>query len=278
MARAVEGRVAIITGAGGGLGSEMARGLAEAGARLVLHDLHEAASAAVAEAVGDDRALALHGDIGEEAECARLVDAARERFGGVDIVVNNAGVGIGSIRPDYHRRPLDGLTEVSTADWRRFFRVNVDAAFFLTRAAIPHLRARRWGRIVNVTTTLATMLRPGYVPYGCSKAALESLSASWSKELEGSGVTLNVLVPGGPTDTAMVTAENGLDRSALLRPAVMVPPLRWLCSAAADGVNGRRFTASLWDTALPEAKAAEAAAIPIGWPGVGPNWDPPPRV
>src|SRR3546814_6663205 len=89
------------------------------------------------------------------------------------------------------------------------------------------------------------MLRRGYVPYGCSKAALESLSAIWAAELEGSGVTVNVVVPGGPTDTEMVTAENGLDRNALLRPSVIVPPVRCLCSAQADGVSGRRFTGSL---------------------------------
>lgn len=276
MADTLDGRVVLISGAGGGLGSAMARGLAAAGARMALHDLRPDAVAATAATLPSGRALTLSGDIGEEAECMRAVAETVEQFGRIDIVINNAGVGIGTIRPDYHRRPIDSFSEVSAADWKRFFRVNVDGAFHLTRAAMPHLRAQGWGRVINVTTTLGTMLRPGYVPYGCSKAALESLSAIWAVELEGSGVTVNVVVPGGPTDTGMVTAENGLDRSALLRPEVMVPPVRWLCSTAADSVNGRRFTGSLWDSSLPDEAAAAASGMPIGWPGVGPNWSPPP--
>lgn len=278
MAGQIDGRVVLISGAGGGLGSAMARGLADAGARLALHDLRQPAVAALAETIGADRALALSGDIGDEAECRRAVAATCERFGRIDAVINNAGVGIGTIRPDYYRRRIDSFTDVSADDWRRFFRVNVDGAFHLTRAAMPHLRGQGWGRVINVTTTLGTMLRPGYVPYGCSKAALESLSSIWAQELEGSGVTVNVVVPGGPTDTGMVTAENGLDRSALLRPDVMVPPVRWLCSSAADTVNGRRFTGSLWDATVGEEAAAVAAGMPIGWPGVGPNWSTPPSA
>src|SRR5438132_7038777 len=92
--------------------------------------------------------------------------------------------------------------------------------------------ARGWGRIVNVTTSLGTMLNAGSPTYGPSKAALEALSAIMAKDLDGTGVTVNVLVPGGVTNTPMISDEAGYDRDKLIQPEVMVPPLLWLVSDA----------------------------------------------
>jgi NAD(P)-dependent dehydrogenase (short-subunit alcohol dehydrogenase family) len=124
-----------------------------------------------------------------------------------------------------------------------------------------------WGRIVNVTTSLGTMLNAGNPTYGPSKAALEALSAIMAKDLDGTGVTVNVLVPGGVTNTPMISDEAGFDRDRLIQPEVMVPPLLWLVSDAAR-VTGRRFLAVHWDAALPPEQAAEKSGAPVAWPSI----------
>jgi NAD(P)-dependent dehydrogenase (short-subunit alcohol dehydrogenase family) len=106
-----------------------------------------------------------------------------------------------------------------------------------------------------VTTSLGTMLREGYVLYGASKAAAEAATAVMAADLAGTGVTANVLVPGGMTDTRIVPDAAVADRSRLLRPEIMAPPLLWLVSDAAAGVTGRRFLAAHWDTSLSPAEA-----------------------
>ena len=124
------------------------------------------------------------------------------------------------------------------------------------------------GRIINVTTSLGTMLNAGSPTYGPSKAALEALSAIMAKDLDGTGVTVNVLVPGGVTNTPMISDEAGFDRAKLIQPEVMVPPLLWLVSDAAGKVTGRRFLGVRWDTKLPPEEAAENAGAPVAWTSI----------
>jgi NAD(P)-dependent dehydrogenase (short-subunit alcohol dehydrogenase family) len=125
-----------------------------------------------------------------------------------------------------------------------------------------------WGRIVNVTTSLGTMLNAGSPTYGPSKAALEALSAIMAKDLDGTGVTVNVLVPGGVTNTPMISDQAGFDRAKLIQPEVMVSPLLWLVSDAAAKVTGRRFLGVHWDTELPPEEAAEKAGAPVAWTSI----------
>jgi len=101
--------------------------------------------------------------------------------------------------------------------------------------------------------------------YGPSKAALEAFSAIMAKDLAGTGVTVNVLVPGGVTNTPMVPLEAGYDRTEMIQPAVMAPPLNWLVSDAAAGVTGRRFLAVHWDPSLPPEEAAAKAGAAVAW-------------
>lgn len=268
-----EGKVAIVTGAASGLGRAMARGLAAAGCRVTAMDMNIDALQAISDelwhAHGDGCVLPLAGDVGDPDVAYEIVARTVEAFGSLDVLVNNAGVGMGSIRRDCVTNPPGAFDGVSLDDWHRFLRVNTTGPYMMARAAVPHMRAKGGGRIVNVTTSLSTMLRHGSFPYGPSKAALESASAMWAAELKDDGITVNVLVPGGPTDTAMVTAENMPDRSVLLRPEVMVPPLLWYVSDEAAGFTGRRIIGQFWDASLPPAEAAEKVATPIGWPGVG---------
>jgi NAD(P)-dependent dehydrogenase (short-subunit alcohol dehydrogenase family) len=114
--------------------------------------------------------------------------------------------------------------------------VNLMGAWALTKAAAPGMRFRGWGRIITVTTSFFTMLRAQMHPYGPVKAALEAMTAGHAAEFKGSGVTVNVVVPGGPTDTPMVTTADYPDRSQLIRPVAMARPGRFLCSPAADEV------------------------------------------
>ena len=133
----------------------------------------------------------------------------------------------------------------------------------------PHLIDQAWGRIINVTTSLDTMHRRAYTPYGPSKAALEAASSCWAKDLDGTGVTVNVLVPGGPTNTGFIPGDAPFDRATLVQPEVMVAPICWLVSKESDGVTDCRFVGRYWDTGLPASEAAEASKAPAAWPGLG---------
>ena len=138
----------------------------------------------------------------------------------------------------------------------------------MARAVAPHMLRAKRGRIVTVTTSLGTMLRDGYILYGASKAAAEAATAIMSADLAGTRVTANVLVPGGMTDTRIIADGAVAERSRLLRPEIMAPPLLWLVSDAAAGVTGRRFLAVHWDTSLPAAEAAEKCGAPIAWKSI----------
>jgi NAD(P)-dependent dehydrogenase (short-subunit alcohol dehydrogenase family) len=170
---------------------------------------------------------------------------------------------VSSIRPDAEACHPQ-IEELTPEIWERFLAIFVRAPVMLVRAAVPSMRDRRFGRIINNTTSYLTMLR--VLPYGAAKAALESTSAVWAKELEGTGITVNVLVPGGPTDTAIISDASGWPREKMLRPEIMGPPTAWLISDAAADFTGKRITAARWNTALPPDEAARQASRPIGWP------------
>lgn len=260
-------RVAIITGGAGGIGEAVARRMVADGHRLALMDIDGDAAERVAAAINKDAdtngVLGIEGDVSQPGDCDAAVAKVSDAFGQVDIVVNNAGFGAGRIRPDGERNLLT-LDELTPEVWERFFSTNINGALYMIRAALPGMKERGWGRIVNVTTSFFTMLRS--MPYGASKAALEAASAAWAKELDGSGVTVNVVVPGGPTNTAFLPPESGFDPAKILQPNVMGPPIAWLCSEDADDVTGLRFIGGKWDPDLPDSEAAETAGSPAGWP------------
>jgi NAD(P)-dependent dehydrogenase (short-subunit alcohol dehydrogenase family) len=130
----------------------------------------------------------------------------------------------------------------------------------MARAAVPHMIAKGWGRIINISTSLDTMQRKNNSPYGVTKAALDAASLIWSGDLEGSGVTVNILLPGGMVDT------DGTRPSTPERPTlsvdVMDQALLWLASTASDGRTGQRFVGRNWRIDLPAAQAADGAMEP----------------
>ena len=265
----INARVCIVTGGGNGLGAAMAIGLAVAGARIVIADVDTAGLqgtvARIDAMCGPGRVIAVRADMTDEADVQGIVDGALREFGGFDVVINNAGTGAQIVRPDFISRPLMSW-EVPPDKWRRIMDINAIGPFLLSRAAIPHLIERAWGRIVNVSTTWETMLRPGFASYGPSKAALEAMTVGMARELEGKGVTVNTIIPGGPVDTAQVPSDIGVDRATLLRPEVMVPVVVWLASTASSGVTAQRLTAAFWDPARSDADNLREASEPAAWP------------
>jgi NAD(P)-dependent dehydrogenase (short-subunit alcohol dehydrogenase family) len=256
-------RSVIVTGAARGIGRAVAVALLGDGHSVCILDVNGQALATCRGELGDGaRVHYVEGDVTSDDDCARAVAETVERFGSLQVLVNNAGIGVSSLRPDAEvKHP--SIEELTPEIWQRFFDINVLGAVRMTRAAIAELKAAGWGRIINNTTSYLTMLR--VLPYGAVKSALESTSAVWAKELDGSGITVNVVVPGGPTDTQFV-ADIGIARQKMLRPAVMAPPVQWLMSRESDGFTGRRFVAGHWDASLAPATAAAKIARNIGWP------------
>jgi NAD(P)-dependent dehydrogenase (short-subunit alcohol dehydrogenase family) len=264
----LDGKVALITGGAGGMGSCMSLGLIARGARVAAVDsrrdrLDDLARNA-GRSAGEGALLALRADITEPAECERVVAAVIARFGRLDALINAAGIGMQTVRANYMTDPVR-FWEVDPDRWQAVMDVNWKGAFLMARAAAPHLIKQGGGRIINVTTSLDTMYRGHYTPYGMSKAALEAATASWAKDLEGSGVTANVLVPGGPTNTSFIPASATFDRASLVQPEVMVAPVCWLVSDASANFTGTRFVANRWDPSLGAAEAAAKASAPAAW-------------
>jgi NAD(P)-dependent dehydrogenase (short-subunit alcohol dehydrogenase family) len=263
-------RVAIVTGAAGGIGKAMTRALLAAGIRVAGVDRDreplEALAASAREQGKAAELLTIAADLTDDSAVDAITKATRVKFGRIDILVNNAGIGPGAIRPDSWQRPLK-FWEITPDQWRRFVAVHTTAPLALANAVVPEMMRQGWGRIVNVTTSLGTMINPGFPTYGPSKAAFEALSAIMAKDLGGTGVTVNVLVPGGITNTPMV-AESGFDRAQMIQPEVMAPPLLWLVSDAAGKVTGRRFLGVHWDPELSPEQAAEKAGAPVAWTSI----------
>ena len=137
--------------------------------------------------------------------------------------------------------------------------------FHMAKAIAPVLIAGGWGRIVNITTSHATMVMEAFSPYGPTKAAMEAATVIWAKDLAGTGVTVNALLPGGAADTRMIPDGDVPDRTRLVQPAVMAAPIVWLMSRQSDGITGRRFIGKMWDPALDPRDAAQRAGAPAGW-------------
>jgi NAD(P)-dependent dehydrogenase (short-subunit alcohol dehydrogenase family) len=261
-------RTAIVTGAAGGIGRAFVKGLLGAGCRVAAVDRTAEGLAALMAENGRQRGgpdlLTIEADLAADGIAKKIVAETKAKFGRIDILVNNAGVGQATIRQDNWQNPIR-FWEVSADQWRNFLAVHTTAPLTLAQEVVPDMVAAKWGRIVNVTTSLGTMIRQGSPSYGPSKAALEAMSAVMAKDLAGTGVTVNVLVPGGVTNTGMVPHESGFDRERMIQPQVMAPPLAWLISDEAAGTTGRRFLAVHWDPTLPAREAAEKAGAPVAW-------------
>lgn len=256
----LSGKVALVTGAASsiGLGYAMTEALLRAGARVAMVDIDaaglEKSAAAMRQIAGHDAATTVVADATKPEDAENAANRALMDLGGLHILINNAGV-----------NPRFDFWDLPTGAWSKTIATNVSGPFHMAKAVAPHLRQQAWGRIIGVTTSLDTMLRT--MPYGPSKAAHEAFMAVLASELEGTGVTATVLIPGGAVDTNMTRGQEY--GSSLLKPEVMQSPIVWLASEASDGFNGRRIVARNWDDSLPVQERLDRASAPIGWPQLG---------
>ena len=260
------GKVVLLTGAGRGLGRAMALALSEQGAHLALVDLDGEELQEVAHEVqaigGGASVIPLGADVCDPESAATAVHYAAENFGRIDVVFNNAALGPQAVSEDPFGAPPK-FWELNPYIFIRMMDINAAGPQLIAAAAVPHMMKNGWGRIVNITTALDAMYAPGMSAYGPSKAALEAHTVIMAKDLEGTGVTANVLIPGEPANTRMIPDATGIPRDALIQPGDMQAPAVWLASDESDGHSGERFIAALWDQGL------EKASAPCAWPQLG---------
>jgi gluconate 5-dehydrogenase len=242
----------LVTGGTSGLGLAMASALAAAGATVALTGRSAAhATAAAAELPG---ASGIELDVRDEASVIRAVDHAWSALGGIDMLVNNAGIGMRTVNPRFMTHP-QGFWDVPTDGFRAVIDTNLTGYFLVAREVTPRMLAAGTGRIVNISVSESTMHRAGFVPYGPSRAGSEALSRIMAADLRDSGVTVNLLLPGGATVTGMLppgaTPPPG---GGFLEPAVMGPPIVWLASEEAAGVHDERIVAAEFERWLDERK------------------------
>jgi 3-oxoacyl-[acyl-carrier protein] reductase len=243
LSRSIAGRVAIVTGAASGMGRATAHLFADEGARVVVADVGAervaAVRAEIAEAHGGDASLGVVTDVAEPDQLQKLVDTTVEWGGGLDIVVNNAGVSL--VNSAFQR------DDEFESNWARTLDVNLTAHARLIRLAVPHLMSAGAGRIVNIASTEAIVATAGLAAYAATKAGVIGLTKSFAVELGRHGITVNCVCP-GPITTAMTEGIDDESKSTYARRRV---PLRRygepeevahmtlnLCLPAASYVNG----------------------------------------
>jgi NAD(P)-dependent dehydrogenase (short-subunit alcohol dehydrogenase family) len=263
------GRTVLITGASSGLGLAMARAVLLQGATVIgisrdSAGPHSALSTFARAHQLLDRLVDLACDLTDQASGTMVINDLLKRFGTIDAVVNNAGLGMDAIRRNYLSAPLR-FWDVSSKEWDSAMRLNAVVPHMVAALTAPGMVKQGWGRILNVSTTYTSMQRAGFSPYGPSKAALESATLIWSRDLEGTGVTANLILPGGAAATTMTSGDPYFAGKTLLDPAIMGPPLCWLLSREADGVTGHRLVCKNWDPSLPIAAAVARSIAPAGF-------------
>jgi NAD(P)-dependent dehydrogenase (short-subunit alcohol dehydrogenase family) len=251
----------LVTGGTSGLGLAMASALAAAGSTVALTgrsgERARSVAAGLPGAAGQRGAVGLELDVRDEASVARAVDQAWSRLGGLDMLVNNAGIGMRTVNPRFMTQP-QAFWETPVDGFRAVIDTNLTGYFLVAREVTPRLLAAGGGRIVNISMNHSTMQRAGFVPYGPSRAGSEALSRIMAADLRGTGVTVNALLPGGATVTGMIPDDVPSGMPTFLMPEVMGPPIVWLASDEADGVHDQRIVATEFDIWLRERSARPA--------------------
>jgi gluconate 5-dehydrogenase len=232
----------MVTGGTSGLGRAMAAALVRSGAAVAItsRDPRRAEQAAAELGAG---AVGLGLDVRDEASVTAAVDDAYARLGGLELLVSNAGIGMRTVNPRFLTDPQP-FWEVPAGGFRDVVETKLTGSFLIARAVVPRMLAAGGGRIVAVTMNEETMIRRGFVPYGPSGAGVEALTRVMAADLEGTPVTVNLLLPGGATATGMIPDDVAGDaRAHLLDPSVMADPIVWLASPDAQGVHGQRIVA-----------------------------------
>ncbi|MFJ4221945.1 SDR family NAD(P)-dependent oxidoreductase [Curtobacterium luteum] len=233
---------ALITGGTSGLGRAMAEALVEAGARVAVTGRSEGRVATAARALGPGTV-----GIAMDSRNERSVDdgtaAAWDALGGIDLLVNNAGIGMRTVNPDFMTRP-QGFWQVSPDGFRDVVDTNLTGYFLVARAVVPRMLDARAGRVVTISMNHGTMNRRGFVPYGPSRAGAEAFARIMAADLADTPVRANILLPGGATDTGMLDGTVRPDGLTVLSADVVREPISWLASDAAADVHDERIVAT----------------------------------
>jgi NAD(P)-dependent dehydrogenase (short-subunit alcohol dehydrogenase family) len=242
----LKGTRVVVTGATSGLGLAMAQALTGAGAQVVATSRDPSRAQRTAAELGAP-ALGLELDVRDERSVARFIQEVQERLSGVDMLVNNAGIGMRTVNPRFMSDPQP-FWAVAPAGFRDVLETKVTGCFLMARAVAPLMLDQGGGRIVNISMNEQTMVRGGFVPYGPSGAAVEALSRVMAADLAGTAVTVNLLLPGGATRTGMLPDDVPDEvRAGLLDPAIVGPAIVWLASDEAAGVHDERIVGTEFD-------------------------------
>ncbi len=257
----------VVTGATSGLGAAMASALLAAGATVALASRP---TARLETAVADHRdaghdAHAIAVDVRDPASVQRAADTAVAVLGVVDVVVNNAGIGMRTVNPHFLARPQP-FFDVAPEGFADVIATNLTGYFLVARAFARIFIAQGHGRFVNISINHETMRRQGFVPYGPSRAGSESLAVIMAEDLAPYGIASNILLPGGATLSGMIPDEIPEAVRAMLLPAeVMGPPVVFLASEEAAGLTGARIIArefAAWRAASRRRSGDRMTGIP----------------
>jgi len=241
MAQLSDTRV-LVTGGTSGLGLAMAQALVQAGARVALtsRDAERAQATAAQLGLGT---VGIELDVRDPESVTAAVDGAYVLMDGLDLLVNNAGIGMRTVNPRFMTEPQP-FWKVTPAGFRDVLETKVTGAFLVAAAVVPRMLSAGHGRLVTISMSEQTMIRPGFTPYGPSGAAVEALARVMAADLADTPVTANMLLPGGATATGMIPDEIPDEiRGNLLDPSIMGPPIVWLASPDAAGVHDERIVA-----------------------------------
>lgn len=234
---------ALVTGGTSGLGRAMAQALVSAGAHTVVTSRDRGRAEEAARQLGGE-AVGIAMDVRDQAAVHAGVEEVSELLGGLDLLVNNAGIGMRTVNPRFQTEPQP-FWAVSPEGFRDVVETKLTGTFLVARAVVPRMLEAGGGRVVMISMNTATMTRRGFVPYGPAGAGVEALAGVMAADLTGTAVRVNVLLPGGATATGMIP-EGVPDevRARLLDPAIMGPPIVWLASPQAAHVHGERIIAT----------------------------------
>ena len=233
-----DGRVVVVTGGGLGLGEAFSRGFAAAGAQVVVADIADEAANQVAEEING---LAVHTDVSDESSTKAMAQAAHEKFGRIDILINNAALWTAIL-------PMKPWDEIPVEEWDRVMAVNVKGYFLAARPVFPYMKENKWGRIINLSSNTALHGVPGILHYVTSKGAAIGLTRALAREIGSEGITVNAITP-GLTSTEGVKAhysnemlESRITARSVQRqqqPEDLVGTVMFLASDRAEFITGQ---------------------------------------
>ncbi|MDB5110315.1 MAG: dehydrogenase [Mucilaginibacter sp.] len=248
----LKGKKVLITGASSGLGFAMAKALGNAGASVIItarggDKLNKALNSLQSAQID---AYALQMDVRSEQSIQETVSWVKEQWGRLDLLVNNAGIGMRTVNPAF-LTDAQPFFKVSASGFRDLIDINLTGYFLVAKAFAPLFIEQGKGKIVNISMNHETMKRKGFIPYGPSRAGAESLSIIMAEDLKAYHIDVNMLLPGGATETGMIPDEFKAEikgKIQLLSPDIMGEPIVFLSSDESNGITGERITATSFES------------------------------